>query len=100
MEHHFIISYEHFNYIINPSKIAGNLSLEKINLYINDFTAKLEKIKTVPPQYITQELVNKAYKCEIILASLNFAYMMKESGIGTIPPPSGMSWLLNCNLNP
>ena len=94
------ISYEYFNYIINPSKIAGNFSLEKINLYIIEFTTRLDKIKTVPPEYITQELINKAYQFEIILASLNFAYMMKESGIGTIPAPSGMSWLLNCNLNP
>lgn len=100
MEQTLIISYEYFNYIINPSKIAGNCSLEKINFYINDFTARLDKFKTLPPQYITQELVNKAYQLEIILASLNLAYIMKESEIVSIPAPSGMSWLLNCNLNP
>ncbi len=100
MEPNSTISYEYFNYIINPSKIAGNCSVEKINFYIIDFSARLEKIKTLPPQYMTQELYNKAFQLQIILSSLNFAYMMKESGITFIPPPSGMSWLLNCNLNP
>ena len=100
MEQPFIISYEYFNYIINPSKIAGNSSLEKINLYIIEFTSRLDKIKTLPPQYITEEVVNKAYQLQIILASLNLAYIMKESEIVSIPAPSGMSWLLNCNLNP
>jgi hypothetical protein len=100
MDIYSTISDEYFNYIINPSKIAGNFSVEKINLYIIEFTTRLDKIKTLPPQYITQELVSKAHQFKIILASLNLAYIMKESEIVSIPPPSGMSWLLNCNLNP
>ncbi len=100
MEPNSTISYEYFNYIINPSKIAGNCSLEKINLYIIDFTDRLEKIKILNPAYLTQDLINKAYRLEIVLASLNLAYIIRESDIGYISPPSGMSWLLNCNLNP
>ncbi len=100
MDPNLTITSEYFNYVINPSKIAGNCSVEKINYYIIDFTARLEKIKNLHPEYLTQELINKAYQLEIILDSLNLAYILKESGIVSIPPPSGMSWLLNCNLNP
>jgi hypothetical protein len=94
------ISDEYFNYIINPTKIAGNYSLEKISYYIMDFSDRLQKIKASRSQYLTQELLNKINRLEVVLASLNLAYIIRESDIAFIPPPSGMSWLLNCNLNP
>ncbi len=94
------ISNEYFNYIINPSKIACNCSLEKINYYIADFSDRLQKIKELNPEYINQDLINKANRLEIVLASLNLAYIIRESDIAFISPPSGMGWLMNCNLNP
>jgi hypothetical protein len=91
---------EYLNYIIQPSKIAGNCSLERIELYINDINARLDKIKKLTPEYITREVLNDADRFEKILASLYLAYTIKESGVSYILPPTGMSWLLNCNLNP
>ncbi len=91
---------EYLNYMIQPSKIAANCSLERIELYINDINARLDKIKKLNIENITRDLLNDAERFEKILASLYLAYTIKESGVSYILPPTGMSWLLNCNLNP
>ncbi len=91
---------EYLNYMIQPSKIAANCSLERIELYITDINTRLNEIKKLSPVYITQELLNDADRFEKILASLYLAHIIKESGLSYILPPTGMSWLLNCNLNP
>jgi hypothetical protein len=93
-------SEEYLNYIIQPSKIAANCSLERIELYINDINARLDKLKKLNLEYITRDVLNDAARFEKILASLYLAYTIKESGVSYILPPPGMSWLLNCNLNP
>ncbi len=93
-------TYDYLNYIVNPSKIATNFSFEKMNIYITIINEKLEKIKNINPENITQDVLNDKIKFENMLTSLYLAYIIKESSILYIPAPDGMGWLLNCNLKP
>ena len=90
----------YLNYIIHPSKIAANFSLEKIDLYITDIKARLVHLKKINPQDFTQDLINNINRFETILASLNLAYVIKESGVSHISPPDGMGWIANSYLTP
>jgi hypothetical protein len=86
---------EYINQVVKPYKIAANFSLEKMDSYINIINSKLNKIKKLNPEDITQVILNNKEKYERILAALCLAYTMKEEGITYISAPEGMNSLLN-----